>query len=76
MSQSIKAKATTAKFPPLEQEVRTHIGTRQAAFYTIRNPETLQHWANTGSGPITPIRIVGRLAWPVAEIRSLLGVNV
>lgn len=26
------------------------------------------------NGPLRPIRVHGRLAWPVAEIRRLLGV--
>jgi hypothetical protein len=59
-------------FPPLELETRSHVETACAAFYLTRRPQTLRSWACLESGPIRPIRINGRLAWPVAEIRSLL----
>lgn len=68
--------ATTAKqfqtFPPLEQETRTHVETACAAFHLLRKPQTMRAYACLENGPIRPIRINGRLAWPVAEIRALL----
>lgn len=57
----------------LAQEQRTHIDTARAAFYLCRKPQTLNKWAFTGKGAVQPVRINGRLAWPVAEIRRLLG---
>lgn len=60
-------------FVPLEFEQRTHVDTSRAAFYLCRKPQTLNKWAFTGKGAIQPVRINGRLAWPVAEIRRLLG---
>jgi hypothetical protein len=40
----------------------------------MRKPQTLRHWAmKDGTGPIRPIRINGRLAWNVAEIKRVLG---
>lgn len=35
---------------------------------------TLRGWACYGTGDIQPQRVNGRLAWPVADIRKLLGV--
>jgi hypothetical protein len=57
----------------LAQEQRTHVDTVRAAFYLCRKPQTMRVWASTECGPIRPIRVNGRLAWPVAEIRQLLG---
>lgn len=59
-------------FPPLEQETRSHVETACAAFFLSRKPQTLRAWACLENGPIRPIRINGRLAWPVAAIRALL----
>lgn len=59
-------------FPPLEQETRSHVETACAAFHLMRRPQTMRAYACLENGPIRPIRINGRLAWPVAEIRALL----
>lgn len=59
-------------FPPLEQVTRPTCNTEAAAYYLNRKPQTMRSWASTEHGPIRPIRINGRLAWPVAEIRKLL----
>jgi len=56
----------------LAQEQRTHVDTARAAYYLGRKPQTMRVWASTEKGPVRPIRINGRLAWPVAEIRRLL----
>lgn len=49
------------------------VPTRQAAHYLGRSPKTLNQWASYG-GPVTPVRINGRLGWPVDQIKKLLGV--
>ena len=62
-------------FPPLELVNRPTVPTEQAAHYLNRRPQTLRHWAmRDGSGPVRPVRINGRLAWPVADLRRVLGV--
>jgi hypothetical protein len=61
--------------PPIEQITRSHIPTNDAAFYLSRKPQTLRTWACFENGLIRPIRINGRLAWPVSEIKKLLGVE-
>ncbi|SEM77557.1 hypothetical protein SAMN05216325_10290 [Nitrosomonas marina] len=63
------------QFPPIEQVTRTAVTTNEAAFYLNRKPQTLRIWAMNENGLIRPIRINGRLAWPVSEIKQLLGVE-
>ena len=59
-------------FPPLEQVTRPTIPTDAAAHYLNRQPQTLRAWACLENGALRPVRINGRLAWNVAEIKSLL----
>lgn len=60
---------------PLDQETRPTVGTTAAAHYLNLLPRTLHHWAmESYKSPIKPIRVNGRLHWPVAELRRLLGV--
>ena len=61
-------------FPPLEQVTSPTVDTDAAAYYLNRRPQTLRIWACMENGPIRPTRIMGRLAWPVAELRRVLGV--
>lgn len=52
--------------------LRKAINTADAAKALNRAPQTLRKWACLENGPIRPIRINGRLAWPLDEIASLL----
>lgn len=61
-------------FLPLHLESRAAVDTACAAHHLSRRPQTLRGWACHEDGPIRPIRINGRLAWPVAELRRVLGV--
>jgi len=61
-----------AHFLPLELETRSHVETACAAFHLMRRPQTMRAYACLENGPIRPIRINGRLGWPVAAIRALL----
>ncbi len=63
-------------FPSLEQVTRTALTTAEAAHYLNRKPQTLRVWACFERGALRPIRINGRLAWRVADIRALLTVGV
>ncbi|CAN7544455.1 DNA-binding protein [Variovorax paradoxus] len=60
-------------FPTLEAETRPNVPTAQAAWYLNRRPQTLRCWSLSSAGPINPLRINGRLAWPMSEIRKLCG---
>ena len=62
------------QFPSLATETRTTLPTHEAAFHLNRRQQTLRGWACKEDGPLRPIRISGRLAWPVAELRRVLGV--
>ena len=66
--------AHEAKFPPLELENRPAVDTAAAAYYLNRQAQTLRSWACREDGPIRPLRLNGRLLWPVAQLRELLGV--
>lgn len=46
--------------------------TDQAAAAINRAPQTLRKWACLENGPLRPVRINGRLAWRVADLRALL----
>ena len=61
-------------FPPLEAVTRPAVDTAAAAYYLNRRPQTMRGWACHEDGPLRPLRINGRLAWPVAELRRVLGV--
>lgn len=63
-------------YPDINSETLLRIPTDQAAHYLLRRPQTLRIWAmRDGVGPIRPIRINGRLAWPLHDIKRLLGVS-
>ena len=59
----------------LAQETRATLPTREAAVHLSRAQQTMRLWACYGNGPIQPIRINGRLAWKVADLRRLLEVQ-
>ena len=63
----------SVEYPPLEQVTRPAITTAEAAYYLNRQPQTLRAWACLEPiGAIRPLRVMGRLAWPVSEIRAML----
>lgn len=47
------------------------LSTKDAAEALNRRPQTLRKWACLG-GPIRPVRINGRLAWRLSDIRRLI----
>jgi hypothetical protein len=64
----------TLNLTPLALEKRATLPTSEAAPQINRAEQTLRLWAMRGNGPITPLRINGRLAWPVADLKRVLGV--
>ena len=64
---------TGPAFVSLDSETRTAVDTACAAFHLSRQPQTLRAWACLENGPLRPVRVHGRLAWPVAELRRVLG---
>jgi len=61
------------QFPPLEEVTSSTVSTDAAAYYLNRKPQTLRAWACLENGPIRPIRINSRLAWPVLVLKALTG---
>jgi hypothetical protein len=73
-SEAREGATASYKFPPLETVTKPTVGTPAAAYYLDRSGQRLREWACYGNGPITPLRIGGRLAWRVADLKRLLGV--
>lgn len=67
--------AKTLQLTPLAQETRTALPTAEAAGQLNRAEQTLRLWACREDGPLRPVRVHGRLAWPVSELRRVLGVQ-
>lgn len=74
-ARAVIAQAGT-QYPPLESVTAPSVPTDQAAFYLLRQPQTLRGWACSQTGPIQPVRVHGRLGWPTAKLREMLGVEV
>jgi hypothetical protein len=62
-------------FPKLEEVTRPTVETAAAAYYLNRKQQTLREWACRDHGAIRPIRVHGRLAWPVSEIKRVMGLS-
>jgi hypothetical protein len=72
---SVKTETEVIKnYPPIQEVTRPTVPTSQAAYYLYREEQTLRTWACYETGPIRPIRVNRRLAWPVDQIRKALGV--
>ena len=71
------ATAAPADFVPLHLETRTHVSTDVMCRHLNRKPQTARGWASAETYPegLRPLRVMGRLAWPVAGIRRVLGVS-
>jgi len=65
---------TAQRYTPLARETRANLPTPEAAFHLNRRPQTLRGWACNEDGPLRPLRISGRLAWKVEDLRRVLGV--
>ena len=75
---SLQTNATDATAPvrtSLEVEPRATVDTATAAYHLNRAAQTLRTWACLEIGPLRPLRINGRLAWRVADLRKLCGVE-
>ena len=68
--------AAAANFTPLDRETRTHVDTETMCWHLGFAQQTARLWACKQTFPegLKPIRVNGRLKWPVAAIRKTLGV--
>ncbi len=76
-SAAVREGATApADFVPLHLETRTHVTTAVMCRHLSRQPQTARGWASAETFPegLRPLRVMNRLAWPVAGIRKVLGV--
>ena len=71
-----RAASEPQQFPALELVNRPTVPTEQAAYYLHRRPQTLRGWACAETYPegLRPIRLQGRLCWPLSGIKAALGV--
>jgi hypothetical protein len=53
-------------------EIPATMTTSQAAAAMNRKTQTLYKWHFTKQGPVQPVTINGRLAWPANQIAALL----
>ncbi len=60
------------QYTDLSLEIRSALPTNVAAFHLNRKPQTLRTWACFENGPIKPVKINGRLAWLVSDIRNAI----
>lgn len=60
------------QFPPLAHVTKPNVTTAHAAYLLSRQQQTLRGWACHEDGPLRPLRINGRLAWPVSELQRVL----
>ena len=60
----------------LECETRTTLPTKEAGYHLNRAQQTLRLWHCNGSYPegLRPVVVNGRLGWPVAGLKKVLGV--
>ena len=65
-----------ADFVPLHLETRTHVSTAVLCRHLNRKEQTARVWASAETFPngLRPLRVHGRLAWPVSGIKAVLGV--
>lgn len=74
-SENMENNKAPQRFPTLESVTRPTVETAAAAFYLNRQKQTLRGWACHEDGPLRPIRVHGRLAWPLSEIKRVMGVK-
>lgn len=69
-------KQTEWTFRPLEQVTKPLLTNRETAYYSNLEEQTWRAYAcyDNAHGGLKPLRIGGRLAWPTAGVKKLLGV--
>jgi len=56
----------------LKTETRVAIPNREAAAALTLKPQTMRSWSSSGTGPIRPVRVGGRIYWRVNDLLRLL----
>ncbi|MGV1046356.1 hypothetical protein [Limnohabitans sp.] len=65
-------------FPPLETVTKPNLTTAELAFYSNMAEQTWRVKACYDTAPegLRPLRVCGKLAWPTAGAKKLLGVEL
>lgn len=74
LAKAERAPRGATAYPALEHVTSPTVTTEAAAYYLNRKPQTMRAHACKDTGVVRPLRINGRLAWPVAALKSVLGV--
>lgn len=59
----------------LDRETRAALPTNEAAYHLNRADQTLRLWAMRNDGAVKCLRVNGRLAWPLDQIKAVMGVT-
>ena len=72
-----RAASDPQQFPPLESVTKPNLTTRELAFYSNMAEQTWRVKACYDTAPegLRPLRVCGKLAWPTAGAKKLLGVS-
>jgi hypothetical protein len=73
---TLAAQQFTGQYPPLEQVTRPNLTTAELAYYSNMAEQTWRAKACFDTAPegLRPLRVCGKLAWPTAGAKKLLGV--
>lgn len=65
-------------FPPLEEVTKPNLTNREMAHYSNMKEQTWRAYAcyDNAPGGLRALRVGGRLQWPTAQAKKLLGVTV
>lgn len=76
MCEAIAPQQFNAPFPPLEYVTKPNLTTAELAFYSNMAAQTWRVKACYDTAPegLRPLRVCGKLAWPTAGAKKLLGV--
>ena len=77
-AQTAHSQWTASKFPPLEQVTKPNLTTAELSHYSNMAAQTWRVKACYETFPegLRPLRVCGKLAWPTAGAKKLLGVPV
>jgi hypothetical protein len=77
MREATAAQQFTGQYPPLESVTKPNLTTAELAHYSNMAEQTWRVKACYDTAPdgLRPLRVCGKLAWPTAGAKRLLGVT-
>lgn len=77
MPEAIVSQQFTPPFLPLEQVTKPNLTTSELAYYSNMTEQAWRAKACYDSAPegLRPLKVCGKLAWPTAGAKKLLGVK-